>query len=211
MTPYTPPGLNESAFHCPLCGAYADHVWADMAGIKDLARMVFNDFEGRIARCAHCEGYTIWYYNDMIYPDASLAPMPNSDLPDEIRADFEEAMTIVQRSPRGAAALLRLCVQKLCVHLGERGKKIDDDIAALVKKGLSPMIQQSLDLVRVIGNNAVHPGTIDFKDKPETAVQLAKLINLIADAMITQPKAVEELYNGLPEAARKAIEKRDAP
>ena len=39
-----------------------------------------------------------------------------------------------------------------CGHLGESGKNINDDIAALVKKGLNLMIQQSLDVVRVIGN-----------------------------------------------------------
>jgi hypothetical protein len=146
----------------------------------------------------------------MIYPDSSVAPLPNSDLPAEIAADFQEARSIVQRSPRGAAALFRLCIQKLCVHLGEPGKNINGDIAALVKKGLNPKIQKSLDIVRVIGNESVHPGTIDLRDQPQTAVQLAILINIIADAMITQPKLVDELYGALPEAKREEIKKRDS-
>ncbi|WP_424033423.1 DUF4145 domain-containing protein [Methylocella sp.] len=49
-------------------------------------------------------------------------------------------------------------MQKLCVELGEKGKNIDDDIANLVKKGLSPELQQALDILRVIGNEAVHHG-----------------------------------------------------
>ena len=145
----------------------------------------------------------------MIFPDTSLAPPPNPDLPAEITADFEEARCIVQRSPRGAAALFRLCIQKLCVHLGETGKNINADIASLVKKGLNPKIQKSLDIVRVVGNESVHPGTIDLRDQPQTAVQLATLINVIADAMITQPKLVDQLYDGLPEAKRDEIKKRD--
>jgi hypothetical protein len=145
----------------------------------------------------------------MIFPDSSLAPLPNPDLPDDIIADFEEARSIVQRSPRGAAALFRLCIQKLCVHLGESGKNINADIASLVKKGLHPKVQKSLDIVRVVGNESVHPGTIDLRDKPQTAVQLAALINMIADAMITQPKLVDELYEALPEAKREEIKKRD--
>jgi hypothetical protein len=157
----------------------------------------------------HCSDMTVWRSSTMVYPDSSLAPLPNPDLPADIIADFEEARSIVQRSPRGAAALFRLCIQKLCVHLGEPGKNINADIASLVKKGLNPKVQKSLDIVRVIGNESVHPGTIDLRDQPQTAVQLATLINMIADAMITQPKLVDELYNGLPEAKKEEIKKRD--
>ena len=145
----------------------------------------------------------------MVFPDTSLAAPANPDLPAEIIVDFEEARSILQRSPRGAAALFRLCIQKLCVHLGESGKNINADIASLVKKGLNPKVQKSLDVVRVVGNESVHPGTIDLRDQPQTAVQLAALINIIADAMITQPKLVEELYGTLPEAKREEIRKRD--
>lgn len=135
--------------------------------------------------------------------------MPNSDLPDDIRQDFEEARSIINRSPRGAAALLRLCVQKLCAHLGESGKNINQDIAGLVKKGLNPRIQKSLDIVRVIGNEAVHPGELDLRDDPDTAAQLAKLVNIIADVMITQPKHIDTLYDSLPAEKKEQIEKRD--
>ena len=145
----------------------------------------------------------------MVYPDSSPAPFPNPDLPDDIKADYEEARTIISRSPRGACALLRLCVQKLCGFLGESGKDINADIAALVKKGLNPKIQKSLDIVRVIGNEAVHPGQIDLRDQPATATQLCSLLNVIADAMITQPKVIESLYAGLPETKLQQIEQRD--
>jgi len=55
----------------------------------------------------------------------------------------------------------------------------------------------------------VHPGEIDLRDDPDTAVQLAKLTNFIADAMITQPKQIETLYDSLPQGKREQIEKRD--
>jgi hypothetical protein len=110
---------------------------------------------------------------------------------------------------RGAAALLRLAIQKLCKHLGEKGKNIDNDIGALVEKGLDGRIQKALDIVRVIGNNAVHPGQIDLRDDRATAEELFDLVNLIAETMINQPKHIEELYDRLPQGAREAIEKRD--
>ena len=145
----------------------------------------------------------------MVWPQRGEGPDPNADLPDEVRTDYDEASTILDLSPRGAAALLRLCIQKLCKHLGEKGENINDDIKALVKKGVDVRVQRSLDVVRVIGNNAVHPGQIDLSDNRATAEMLFRLVNLIADKTITEPKHVEEVYGNLPEGARKAIEKRD--
>ena len=73
----------------------------------------------------------------MVYPDGMALPPPNSDLDTDIQEDYREAASIVNRSPRAATALLRLCVQKLCKQLGQDGKKkINDNIAALVKAGL---------------------------------------------------------------------------
>lgn len=204
--PYVPPKFQESAYHCPSCGAYANQRWFPLYVEAGHFEQI-NDLT--LSSCAHCRDYMLWRDGSIIYPDASPAPLPNADLPDAIKADYLEARSIINPSPRGAAALFRLCVQKLCKHLGETGKDINHDIAALVKKGLNPKIQKSLDIVRVIGNEAVHPGQIDLKDKPETAVSLCHLINIIADAMITQPKMIEELYAELPEDKRGHIAKRD--
>ena len=66
-----------------------------------------------------------------------------------------------------------------------------------------------LDSVRVIGNNAVHPGAIDWRDNREIAEKLFRLINMIADIMISQPKAIDEIYDGLGEKNREAIVQRD--
>jgi hypothetical protein len=41
------------------------------------------------------------------------------------------------------------------------------------------------------------------------ALRLFALDNLVADVMISQPKAVAEMFAGLPEGARQAIERRD--
>ncbi len=130
-------------------------------------------------------------------------------MPDEIAADYNEARQVLNDSPRSAAALLRLGIQKLCKHLGEPGKNINDDIASLVKKGLPERVQQALDIVRVVGNNAVHPGQIDLKDDAETAGSLFELVNIIVDVMISEPQRIKELYEKLPESARKAVEDRD--
>lgn len=163
-----------------------------------------------LSRCFACDEVSIWVASRVLFPPSRQGPAANPDLPTDVADDYEEASRILTLSPRGAAALLRLAIQKLCGHLGEKGKNIDDDIASLVKKGLSPMVQRSLDAVRVIGNEAVHPGTLDLKDDIDTAQKLFRLVNIIAEQMISHPKHVEEVYGLLPEAKRIAIEKRDA-
>lgn len=67
-----------------------------------------------------------------------------------------------------------------------------------------------MDTVRVIGNEAVHPGILDLKDDRDTATKLFKLVNIISEQMISNPKHVEEIYGQLPEGKRKAIEKWDS-
>ncbi len=208
MHPFTAPGFAVSAFHCPHCNAYSTQNWFDVwiqgAGWTQVSG-------ANVCICTHCNKRSLWNNELMVYPSTSPAPLPNPDLPDDIKTDYEEARSVMARSPRSACALLRLCVQKLCKELGEIGENINADIASLVRKGLSPTIQMSLDIVRVIGNEAVHPGQVDLRDDPDTAAQLCRLLNLIADAMISQPKAVRSLYASLPETKREQIEKRDRP
>jgi hypothetical protein len=162
-----------------------------------------------LSECYTCGKIALWVSKTLINPSTKSGAPPNGDLPEDIARDYEEARSIVGLSPRGAAALLRLCIQKLCIHLGGKGERLDDDIGALVSKGLSPLVQQSLDIVRVIGNEAVHPGVLDLRDDNDTATQLFTLVNLIADQMISHPKHVATLYGTLPESKRAAIRKRD--
>lgn len=146
----------------------------------------------------------------MIYPESATAPLPHLDMPEHISQDYCEARSIVNRSPRGAAALLRLALQKLCEHLGETSKNINTDIGALVRKGLPVEIQQALDVVRVVGNNAVHPGELSDDDIASVATVLFELVNAIVEDRIARPKKLASLFAGLPEGAREAIAKRDA-
>jgi hypothetical protein len=79
----------------------------------------------------------------------------------------------------------------------------------LVKKGLAVEVQEALDTLRVIGNNAVHPGELDLKDDRATAEGLMHLLNYVVDAMITQPKRRKALFGMVPSGAKEAIVKRD--
>ncbi|MEX2012924.1 MAG: DUF4145 domain-containing protein [Candidatus Levyibacteriota bacterium] len=204
--PYKEPEFEETSFNCPFCNAFSKQYWK-VASVFGTSWKNLENTE--ICFCDHCDRYSIWHEEVMIYPDFQGVEPPNEDLGDEIQADYIEASSILQKSPRGSAALLRLAIQKLCKQLGEKGENINIDIGNLVKKSLPVKVQQSLDALRVIGNEAIHPGQLDLKDDIETAQALFKLVNFIAEKMITEPKEIESLYKKIPESKKKQIEDRD--
>ncbi len=204
--PYTAPEHGSTAFNCPSCGAYAAQRWGEAGAY--LGGWVAKP-GWRVAICAHCRQWALWVDERMVVPSGGSTALPNPDLPADLQADYEEARTILNLSPRGAAALLRLLIQKLCKHLGEPGKNIDLDIGSLVKRQLPVGVQQAMDTVRVIGNEAVHPGQIDLRDDVTTASVLFVLVNLVADKMLTEPKQIAAIYASLPEPKLQGIEARD--
>ncbi len=213
---YSAPQFESKSFTCPHCGVLAQFHWAvahhevSFQGFQ-LAKQPTDVY---VAYCQSCTGKMIWLKEKLgarpVYPQITNAPLPHPDMPPEVRTDFEEARSICNTSPRGAAALLRLAVQRLCKHLGEKGNVINDDVASLVKKGLPPKLQQALDIVRVTGNEAVHPGTMDFRDDPDIARRLFLLVNLIVENRISEPSQIEALFQELPPASLNAIKRRDA-
>ncbi|WP_162917648.1 DUF4145 domain-containing protein [Dongia deserti] len=162
-----------------------------------------------ISKCFNCNSVGLWLYDRLIWPEPGDGPPPHPDLPEDLLPDYIEASAILKRSPRGAAALLRLVIQKLCARIAGTGKGLNDDIAALAKRDLAPTIVQALDAVRVIGNNAVHPLEMDLRDDRAAAETLFGLVNVIVDNLISRPKQIEKIYRRLPPGALEAIEKRD--
>lgn len=131
-------------------------------------------------------------------------------MPDDIKNLYNESRDIVNQSPKSAAALLRLALQKLIIYLGESGENLYKDIGNLIKKKKLPSkIQKSLDSVRILGNESVHPGTINLDDEREAALLLFKLINIIVEYTITQPKEIDKLYEMIPETKKNSIKKRN--
>lgn len=204
--PFTAPALGAKAFNCVFCGAYAAQIWRDGAFLQSQMQPIAGL---KVAYCNHCSKFSVWLDGQMVHPDGGAAPIPNPDLSADIRRDYEEARSILAKSPRGSAALLRLAIQKLCKELGEPGTNINDDIGSLVRKGLPVKVQQALDALRVIGNQAVHPGQLDLRDDPAIAGALFGMVNFIAEKMISDPKHVEELYSKIPPGQLAQIAKRD--
>lgn len=163
-----------------------------------------------VSLCYTCGQTAIWLHDQLLHPSKMTGPAPNPDLSEDVLHDFEEARKILDLSPRGAASLLRLAIEKICIELKAEGNDINQQIAFLVAKGLPMEVQQALDTVRVIGNEAVHPGQLDLRDDRDTATKLFDLVNFIAEDRITRPKQIKALYGMIPEGKRKAIDVRNA-
>jgi hypothetical protein len=195
------------SFTCPNCGVLSKQEWTNRGMRFENYGQLDKNVLGS-ATCQHCHKTSIWISGKMYFPETGNSPFPNNEMPESVKNLYIEAASINNKSPRGAAALLRLAIQVLCKELGETGDNINTDIGNLVKKGLPEIVQQSLDVVRVTGNDAVHPGQIDT-DNPETVNQLFDLINVIIEYMIALPKKVSGIYSSLPNNKIDGINKRD--
>lgn len=210
---YIAPERTLTSFTCPHCQTLSLMHFKSHQFQEDINESLSSQTRIKnilyIARCCNCGKKIVWIDHEYIYPNI-VAEEVNPDLPESVKQLYNEAGLIYNLSPRAACALLRLAIEKLCHELGETADKINDNIAALVRKGLSPKVQKALDLVRVVGNNAVHPGKIAFDvDDITTAKSLMRLVNMIGQIMITDPKDIDNMYSQLPESTQKSIERRD--
>ncbi|OOQ67394.1 DUF4145 domain-containing protein [Vibrio parahaemolyticus] len=211
---YIAPKFGQKSFHCPLCGTFSHVTWERLSDEKNYVTDIVK------ASCSCCEKASIWRGTSfsgfsvsdgvMVYPDVSLAPQPELDMPDDVKIDYLEAASIFSRSPRAAAALLRLGLQKLCKHLGEAGENINKDIRSLAEKNvIPPLVVKVADTVRIAGNNAVHPGEMSEDDFDQVASKMFELLNFIVKKGISEPRELAALYELTPEGLRKSAEETD--
>jgi hypothetical protein len=190
---YTPARFKEAGFHCPHCGVYAHQNWFDVAleGAPDDSGETLS-----LGTCEKCNRFSLWIDGEMIYPPSAELPLPRMEMPEEVREVYLEARRTLDASPRAASALLRLAIQGLISHLGETDD-IAESLEYLNRRGLDEKIQVALRQVRMVGEGAVEPGMIDSGDGEETARVLFEILNLIVDALMVQPRRVDEMLGKL--------------
>ncbi|MFI5611085.1 DUF4145 domain-containing protein [Amycolatopsis sp. NPDC051903] len=204
------PRFELDAFECPYCHVYATQEWADLEKWGSTKEARF--WTWKWSECRHCHSVALWSHDQkLVWPDRSkFGPSPNPDMPKEVRKLYEEARAVFPISPRSSGALLRLALQVLIDTLEPGKKTINEKIRRLVARGLEPTTKKAMDVLRVVGNNAVHPGEIELDGDDDLIPALFALLNLVVHHVLSRPKQVDSLFDSLPESARTAIERRDS-
>jgi hypothetical protein len=206
---YKQPSFSELNFHCPSCGVLAFQNWKST-----------NYYEGgyirmddvHVAFCQNCKEKSIWKDEKMIFPKKLTAPLSHKDMPESVKVLYEEARNISNDSPRAAAALLRVSLEKLTEALGETGGTLNTRIGNLNKKGVPQKVIQSLDVVRIFANEGgSHAGEIDLsgEDNQEIVNSLFKLVNFIIEKTISENKQIDDIYGKIPQEKKDGILNRD--
>ncbi|HMK93634.1 MAG TPA: hypothetical protein VK576_11600, partial [Thermoleophilia bacterium] len=139
------PARDAELFTCPFCGVAAAQRWEPfVVGYESKGGDgagawwgIGREVEGvALSFCDNCRKAMVWRGNEPIWPAASSAPLPSASMPADVRADFDEARQVFDRSPRSAAALLRLALQALVRSLGLTGADVGADVGLLVGNGL---------------------------------------------------------------------------
>ncbi|NNA49767.1 MULTISPECIES: DUF4145 domain-containing protein [Pseudomonas] len=207
---YVAPAFFKELFNCPHCSALSHMSWHHLG--MNQTTLIF------AARCT-CNEFTYWLplgeispiwkrhmSGRMIYPFSSVAPIPEEDMPADVKIDFEEARQVFNHSPRAAAALLRLCVQKLCQQLLGKEGNIHQLIGELVPLGLPNRVLKAFDTIRIFGNESVHPGTVNLNETPDVALALFTLLNIAVRHCITEEKELEAIRALTPENKRRDLD-----
>lgn len=175
----------------------------------------------RRGQCDICSRYVVWRDAEVIHPRATSAPVPHALMPPDVHELYVEAAQVLPLSARAGAALLRAALERLIRHLDADDAmardRLDERIARL-KQRVSEPLGQLLDVVRYLGNEALH-GTADSgelvyiylnEDTSEIADLLFDAINDLVDELIARPSTVAGVWSRLPEGVRRSIELKRA-
>ena len=217
---YVSPEYRKQAFTCPNCSVYSKHDW-----VWEWVNETFGSFSSKhggagsneivneiwLCKCQNCGYVSFWYKKQLAWPLNVNVEPPLEGMPDDVKDLYNEARSIVQLSPKGSCAILRLALQILCNRLAgqDEKKKIDGAIKKLVENGLPSTLQKAMDTVRIIGDEAVHPGEINIDDNKDFAITMFRLINIIIEKMIVEPQEIDDRYNLMPSNKLEGIEHRD--
>jgi hypothetical protein len=128
-----------------------------------------------LSSCHSCNGFALWVGERLAFP------INVDKTPAFVEEDVEEAAAILNESPRGATALMRVCIQKLMPLLKQDGEKLNDSMSSLVRKGLEVEIQQAMEVLQVLGNDPVQPTGLDTQEDKEMALRFVDSLKAILE------------------------------
>ena len=173
----------------------------------------------RAAHCQGCDQKTLWRDGLNVYPQTVTAPAPHPDMTTHVRDIYEEARKVLPISRRAGAALARAALEKQVKLLDPdppKNSRLDDLIARLSPK-VSTGLSERLDIIRHVGNKAVHGADddelvvlylADSQGADEIAELLFEAINDLIDELVTRPARTRQVWEKIPSGVRDSIERK---
>ena len=199
----TAAAIQAASLECTFCGVSAPQVWMNLVSVDATGCLLKSPIWSSI--CSNCKLPSYWLEGvdelepRRLWPLKLGGPPPHKGMPEDVRRDYMEARAIAQTSPRAAAALLRLALEKLTPHVGQRGELPTTSVRALVqRKGVDPRVELALEALRAVGDGAIPPGQISVHDDEATVQALCGVLNLLVEELIEAPRRRDAIYASLP-------------
>ena len=126
-----------------------------------------------VSNCHSCNGFALWVGGRLVFPQNV------EKTPELVEEDLEEAAVILNKSPREAMALMRVCIQKLVPLLKQDGSYLNDYMSSLVRKGLEVEIQQSMEVLQVLRSDPVQLTNFDSQEDKEMAIRFFESLKAV--------------------------------
>ena len=141
--------------------------------------------------------------NEFLLPKSCYRMIAN-EVPEIYRIDFEEAISILNLSPKASAALSRRLLQKILREkLNISKSSLSAEIDKFMKvKDVPSILLKSVDAIRNIGNFAAHPlkdtNTGEIVDvEPGEAEWLLDVTEALFDYLFVQPEKLRQMKDKL--------------
>lgn len=139
-------------------------------------------------------------YQRLVYPFPVTRPLPDA-ISEEVRRDFNDAVAILEISPRLSAAASRRCMQTIIrqqFHISKR--TLFDEIEALkISNKLQSKTVEILHALRTYGNFGAHPiegnaGEI-IDVEPGEAQAMIMILELLVDEAYVRPAQLQSILD----------------
>lgn len=198
-----------TCYHCGNKGIMKVAGRYDSGPIYDEEEIFFEEYNWRMLICPVCkqmsllERYTdasMWgedgqqeYQSDIIYPRKNFI---DKDVPLKIRSSFESAVKIKKIDTTLCVIGLRRVLELVCKDKKAPGKTLEEMLQNLVKKNiLPPRFDSACEIIRKLGNNAVHGDEAVFY--VYEVDELISVLSVLLTYLYTLPAKLDKLKKKL--------------
>ncbi len=204
------PKINpQKILKCAYCGNNTVHA---MTYREDFSEVIDETMEGdpiwddcwlAILKCTTCGKPSVYrdewddknkkWTTGLVYPTQISAP---KEVPVKIREAFDEAISVIQRSPSLCAVGIRKCLEGICENEKAEGHTLEQKINYLGTSGILPKtLFDMMNTSRIFGNIGAH-----FRNSNVTLDDLQTLIEFINAIFVyiyVAPARLESVKNTL--------------